>query len=101
MSWCGGFLLFQTKIEDIKKKKESEADLMLRTQFKMEMLIFTQDKMYMDGLNKLKVKEEEAERQMYGVACPSSQSLYDHSDLESCLLELRRHLKSYYRVSGF
>lgn len=101
MSWCDGFLLFQTKIENIKQVKESETESMLRTQFKMEKIIYTQDSMYKNNLHMLKIMEEEEERQKFGVACLPSQRLYDHSDSEGTLEELTRHLKSYYCVSGY
>lgn len=74
---------------------------MLKTQFKMEVMIYTQDCMYKDSLHTLKIREEEEERQIHGVACPPSHRLYDHSDNEATLEELIRHLKSYYSVSGY
>lgn len=102
---CDGSLLFlQTKIECIKQVKESEAETMLRTQFKMELIIYTQDSMYSDTLSTLKVKEEEGERQKVGILPNSysiSCSLYNHSNNRATLEELMRHLKSYYSVSGY
>ncbi|XP_053471131.1 interferon-induced GTP-binding protein Mx2 isoform X1 [Ictalurus furcatus] len=92
------YKIAKTKIENIKQVKESETESMLRTQFKMEMMIYTQDSMYKNNLHMLKIMEEEEERQKFGVACPPSQRLYDHSDSEGTLEELTRHLKSYYCI---
>lgn len=86
-------LFLQTKIESIKQEKESEAESMLRTQFKMELIVYTQDSMYSDTLSILKQEEEE-----YPSA--TSCSLYNQSDNRATLEELMRHLKSYYSVSG-
>lgn len=72
---------------------------MLRTQFRMELMVYTQDSMYSDSLKKLKLKEEKAERQAHGVAYPRSGGLYSQSDIEDAMEELTRHLKSYYSVS--
>ncbi|XP_053471135.1 interferon-induced GTP-binding protein Mx1-like [Ictalurus furcatus] len=90
----------KTKIENIKQLKESEAELMLRTQFKMELMIYTQDSVYTNTLNMRNRTEEEDERQSHGVTRPPSNSLYNYSDTEDALEELTRHLKSYYSVSG-
>ncbi|XP_060791630.1 interferon-induced GTP-binding protein Mx1-like [Neoarius graeffei] len=90
----------KTMIENIKQVKESEAELMLRTQFKMELIIYTQDSMYKNSLHMLKNKEEEEQRQQFGVAFPPSHSLYDHLDDEATLEELMRHLKSYYNIAS-
>lgn len=75
---------------------------MLRTQFKMEMMIYTQDSMYKDSLRKLKNSEEEQERQTHGVASPPSHGLYDYyEDNEATLEELTCHLDTYFGVSRF
>lgn len=75
---------------------------MLRTQFKMEMMIYTQDRMYKDSLRMLKIKEEEQERQTYGVASPPSRGLYDYNeDNEATLEELACHLNTYFGVSRY
>ncbi|KAI5616072.1 interferon-induced GTP-binding protein MxA [Silurus asotus] len=90
----------KTKIENIRQIKGSEAESMLRTQFKMELMIYTQDSMYKDNLQLLKIKEEEEERKNFGVARPPSKGLYDHSDNEATLEELACHLRSYYSLVG-
>ncbi|GAA6079162.1 interferon-induced GTP-binding protein Mx1-like, partial [Tachysurus ichikawai] len=99
MSWCEGFLFFQTKIENIKQAKESEAQSLLRTQFKMELMICTQDSIYKDTLCMLRSQEEEEERITHGVAPPASHSLYNLSNSEGTREELMRHLKTYYMIS--
>ncbi|XP_060716118.1 interferon-induced GTP-binding protein Mx1-like [Tachysurus vachellii] len=82
------------KIENIKQVKESEAESLLRTQFKMELMICTQDSIYKDTL--YTVQEGEAEKKKLGVPCPASHNLTDHTD---GVEELMRHLKSYYMIS--
>ncbi|XP_053471503.1 interferon-induced GTP-binding protein MxA [Ictalurus furcatus] len=92
----------KTKIECIKQVKELEAETMLRTQFKMELIIYTQDSMYSDTLSTLKLEEEEGERQKvilpnsFSISC----SLYNHSNNRATLEELMRHLKSYYSIAS-
>lgn len=102
--WCHGSLLFlQTKIENIKQAKESEAESMLRTQFKMELIVYTQDGMYSDTLRALKLEEEEEEQKTQKVCTPHlvSFGMYNVLDNRATLQELMRHLKSYYSVSGY
>ncbi|KAF4074957.1 hypothetical protein AMELA_G00229270 [Ameiurus melas] len=87
-----------TKIENIKQLKESEAETMLKTQFKMELMIYTQYSVYTNTLNMWNRTEEEVERQSHNVARPPSNSLYKYSDTESTLKALKHHLKSYYSI---
>ncbi|KAK1901770.1 Interferon-induced GTP-binding protein Mx [Dissostichus eleginoides] len=47
------------KIEAITKEKEAAAESMLRTQFKMEMIVYTQDSTYSKKLGKRKREEEQ------------------------------------------
>lgn len=102
MWWHDGSLLFlQTKIECIKQVKESEAETMLRTQFKMELIIYTQDSMYSDTLSALRLEEDEEPHNMSPIPRIVSCSLYNHSDNRATLEELMRHLKSYYSVSAY
>ncbi|KAM9454734.1 interferon-induced GTP-binding protein Mx1-like [Clarias gariepinus] len=74
------------KIIDIKKKKESEAELMLRTQFKMELMIYTQDDSIYGEM--LKEKEEEEERRAHS------------SDIKDTLKKLTNQIKSYYSIAN-
>ncbi|KAG7315626.1 hypothetical protein KOW79_020492 [Hemibagrus wyckioides] len=46
----------KNKIENIKQVKESEAESILRTQFKMELMISTQDSIYKEALYKISTK---------------------------------------------
>ncbi|XP_053505852.1 interferon-induced GTP-binding protein Mx1-like [Ictalurus furcatus] len=90
----------KTKIENIKQLKESEAESMLKTQFNMELMIYTQDSVYTNILNMLKRMEEEDERQSHGVARPPCNSLYNRSDTEATLEDLTHYLKSYYSIAS-
>ncbi|KAK3510921.1 hypothetical protein QTP70_027108 [Hemibagrus guttatus] len=88
------------KIENIKQINESEAESMLKTQFKMELMIWSQDSIYKDTLCMQKNQEEEEERKNFGVPRHASHNLYDYSDREAALEELMRHLKTYYFISS-
>ncbi|XP_053505846.1 interferon-induced GTP-binding protein Mx1-like isoform X2 [Ictalurus furcatus] len=90
----------KTKIENIKQLKESEAESMLKTQFNMELMIYSQDSVYTNILNMLKRMEEEDERQSHGVARPPCNSLYNRSDTEATLEDLTHYLKSYYSIAS-
>ncbi|XP_053505840.1 interferon-induced GTP-binding protein Mx1-like isoform X2 [Ictalurus furcatus] len=90
----------KTKIENINQLKESEAESMLKTQFNMELMIYTQDSVYTNILNMLKRMEEEDERQSHGVARPPCNSLYNRSDTEATLEDLTHYLKSYYSIAS-
>ncbi|XP_053544499.1 interferon-induced GTP-binding protein Mx1-like isoform X2 [Ictalurus punctatus] len=92
--------LTKTKIENIKQLKESEAESMLKTQFNMELMIYTQDSVYTNILNMLKHMEEEDERQSHGMARPPCNSLYNRSDTEATLEDLTHYLKSYYSIAS-
>lgn len=74
---------------------------MLRTQFKMELMVYTQDSIYIATLCLMKTMEEENERKKHGVAQTASHSLFDYSDRGAALEELKRHLKTYYSVSCY
>ncbi|TSK17737.1 Interferon-induced GTP-binding protein Mx1 [Bagarius yarrelli] len=71
----------KTKIEQVKQKKESEAESLLRTQFKMELMIYTEDSKYKDTLAIQGLRKIEKEER------------------ENLLEELMHHLKSYYNIS--
>ncbi|KAB5523263.1 hypothetical protein PHYPO_G00150480 [Pangasianodon hypophthalmus] len=90
----------KTKIENIKQAKESEAESMLRTQFKMELIVYTQDHMYSDTLSTVKLEEEEEGKQKICIPRIASCSLYNQSDNRATLEELMRHLKSYYSIAS-
>uniref|UniRef100_A0A8C9YQ37 Interferon-induced GTP-binding protein Mx n=1 Tax=Sander lucioperca TaxID=283035 RepID=A0A8C9YQ37_SANLU len=68
----------QMKIEAIRKERETAAESMLRTQFKMELIVYTQDSTYSKKLGKRKREDEHG----------------------ATLKEMIKHLKSYYQIAG-
>uniref|UniRef100_A0A8C8HV29 Interferon-induced GTP-binding protein Mx n=1 Tax=Oncorhynchus tshawytscha TaxID=74940 RepID=A0A8C8HV29_ONCTS len=76
----------KTKIETIKQEKESTAESTLRTQFKMELIVYTQDSTYSYSLRKRKREEEE--------------STVNGPDTHATLREMMLHLKSYYHIAS-
>ncbi|KAL6481073.1 hypothetical protein MHYP_G00091530 [Metynnis hypsauchen] len=92
----------KTLIDDIKQEKEAEAETMLRTQFKMEQIVYTQDSMYSQSLSAMRhdegdedEDEEYAKSRINGFA---SVSLISNTDNHATLQEMMRHLKSYYNI---
>uniref|UniRef100_A0A672M9W7 Interferon-induced GTP-binding protein MxA-like n=1 Tax=Sinocyclocheilus grahami TaxID=75366 RepID=A0A672M9W7_SINGR len=65
----------KTKIEAIKQDKESQAESMLRTQFKMELIVYSQDGTYSQNEN----------------ICTGSRAT---------LREMKLHLESYYKIAS-
>ncbi|XP_076879385.1 interferon-induced GTP-binding protein Mx3-like [Brachyhypopomus gauderio] len=93
----------KTRIESIKQVKESEAESMLRTQFKMELIVYTQDSMYSQSLTSLRQEEEEEEKpQKCQARRPvfTISSLFSDTNNDATLQELMRHLKSYYSIAS-
>ncbi|XP_061583827.1 interferon-induced GTP-binding protein Mx-like [Cololabis saira] len=86
----------KAKIEAIKQEKEAAAESMLRTQFKMELLVYSQDRTYSNSLSESKKEEEEQE----GVSLNSTSSIVYSRDNYATLQELMVHLKSYYKIAG-
>lgn len=78
----------QVNIENVRKAKELKAESMVRTQFKMESLVYTQDSRYSKKLGKRKRAELD-------VALNGSLVV----DSKGTLREMMQHLKSYYKVS--
>ncbi|XP_075952176.1 interferon-induced GTP-binding protein Mx-like [Anarhichas minor] len=76
----------QNKIEAVRKEKETAAESMLRTQFEMEIIVYTQDSTYSKKLGKRKREDEQY--------CTLS------SDSGATLREMIKHLKSYYKIAG-
>lgn len=76
---------------------------MLRTQIKMELVVYTQDSTYSHSLSALK-REEDREEGEHGQTSHRISvfglTLISNSDNHATLQELMRHLKSYYSVSG-
>lgn len=69
---------------------------MLRTQFKMELLVYSQDKTYSNSLSESKREEQSEEDEDY-----SERSIVYSLDNYATLQELMVHLKSYYKVLFF
>ncbi|XP_056294404.1 interferon-induced GTP-binding protein Mx-like [Pseudoliparis swirei] len=82
----------KTKIEAIKQEKESTAESMLRTQFKMELLVYSQDRTYSNSLSDRK-KEEEDEDDF-------QKSIVYRMDNRATIQELMLHLQSYYKIAS-
>uniref|UniRef100_A0A4W4GTS8 Interferon-inducible Mx protein n=1 Tax=Electrophorus electricus TaxID=8005 RepID=A0A4W4GTS8_ELEEL len=88
----------KSRIESIKQVKESEAETMLRTQFRMELIVYTQDSMYSQSLTSLRL-EEDKDTGGRKFALPNP-SLFFSTNNEATLQELMRHLKSYYSIAS-
>lgn len=88
------------RIETIRKEKEIAAELMLKTQFKMESIVYTQDSTYSKILGKRK-REDEQERvtSFSALVNKSTNSNVNSNDNSATLKEMTKHLKSYYQVS--
>lgn len=88
----------KNKIECIREEKESIAEAMLRTQFKMELIVYTQDRTYSCSLTERKREEDEEEerRPKYH----KQRSIVYYTDNRATLQELMLHLKSYYQIAS-
>lgn len=75
------------RIESVRKEKELKAEAMVKTQFEMESLVYTQDTRYSKKLGKRKREDLDVNLALNG---PSAQGT---------LREMVKHLKSYYKVS--
>ncbi|KAI1885204.1 hypothetical protein AGOR_G00217770 [Albula goreensis] len=84
----------KTKLEAIKQEKESTAESMLRTQFKMELIVYTQDSTYSYNL------EEEKQSKATERAVMNTSSLVYSTDYHATLQEMTSHLKAYYRIAS-
>uniref|UniRef100_A0A3Q3VJA8 Interferon-induced GTP-binding protein Mx n=1 Tax=Mola mola TaxID=94237 RepID=A0A3Q3VJA8_MOLML len=89
----------KAKIETIKQKRESVAESMLRTQFKMEMLVYAQDRTYSNSLSDRK-REENEEKDIRPPTKIQSKSFMFSRDNHATLQELMLHLKSYYTIAS-
>lgn len=78
------------KIESVRKEKELKAESMVRTQFKMESLVYTQDTRYSKKLGKRKREDLDTTLAINGCSAVDS---------KGTLREMVKHLKSYYKVS--
>lgn len=88
------------KIETIRKEKEIAAELMLKTQFKMESIVYTQDSTYSTILGKRKREDEQEHGTSFATLVnKSTNSNVNSNDNSATLKEMTKHLKSYYQVS--
>uniref|UniRef100_A0A3P8PUU5 Interferon-induced GTP-binding protein Mx n=1 Tax=Astatotilapia calliptera TaxID=8154 RepID=A0A3P8PUU5_ASTCA len=78
------------KIEDIRTKREAEAEAILRMQFQMELIVYTQDTTYSQMLAKRKREDKEE----------AVNSLVNNNSSGATLKEMLKHLKSYYQIAG-
>ncbi|RXN18992.1 interferon-induced GTP-binding -like protein [Labeo rohita] len=87
----------KTKIEAIKQDKESLAESMLRTQFKMELIVYSQDGTYSQSLKdaKDKLEEEEERKPKFHFG-----SVDNGTDSSATLRGMRLHLESYYMIAS-
>ncbi|XP_070693648.1 interferon-induced GTP-binding protein Mx-like [Pempheris klunzingeri] len=85
------------KIESIKQQKEITAESTLRTQFKMELLVYAQDRTYSNSLSERKREEEEEDRR---IQHPQILGFVYRMDNHATLQELTLHLKSYYKIAS-
>ncbi|KAM8756298.1 uncharacterized protein AB9X84_009540 [Acanthopagrus schlegelii] len=100
----------KAKIEAIKQEKESTAESMLRTQFKMELLVYSQDRTYSSSLSDCKREEDEEEEERekrnshpHLKKAPMSISQWtigNRKDNHATLKELMLHLKSYHKIAS-
>ncbi|XP_056130971.1 interferon-induced GTP-binding protein Mx3-like [Lampris incognitus] len=80
----------KTNIEAIRKEKESTAESMLRTQFKMELVVYTQDSTYSTNLKKRKREDDDILGHLAHI----------YNDNGATLKEMMIHLKSYYQIAS-
>uniref|UniRef100_A0A8C1D2K3 Uncharacterized protein n=1 Tax=Cyprinus carpio carpio TaxID=630221 RepID=A0A8C1D2K3_CYPCA len=92
----------KTKIEAIKQDKERLAESMLRTQFKMELIVYSQDGTYSQSLKHAKDKLEEAENAKLALKMKKSSIVSVDVDTgnHATLREMRLHLESYYMIAS-
>uniref|UniRef100_A0A669BQZ8 Interferon-induced GTP-binding protein Mx n=1 Tax=Oreochromis niloticus TaxID=8128 RepID=A0A669BQZ8_ORENI len=86
----------KAKIEAIKQNKEATAESMLRTQIRMELLVYSQDRTYSNSLSESKEEDEEEENNHRGKLRKPVYIKDNHATLQ----ELMLHLKSYYKIAG-
>uniref|UniRef100_A0A672Z8A8 Interferon-induced GTP-binding protein Mx n=1 Tax=Sphaeramia orbicularis TaxID=375764 RepID=A0A672Z8A8_9TELE len=79
------------QIEAISQEKKTIAESMLRTQFKMESIVYTQDSRYSKKLGKRKREED---------ALKGFNHIRAEGDTSATLKEMMKHLKSYYQIAG-
>ncbi|KAL3977917.1 C-terminal binding protein [Sarotherodon galilaeus] len=88
------------KIEDIRTKREAEAEAILRMQFQMELIVYTQDTTYSKMLAKRKREDEEEAVNSLGLLAKSQSKTVNNNSSGATLKEMLKHLKSYYQIAG-
>ncbi|KAL7407885.1 hypothetical protein ABVT39_015150 [Epinephelus coioides] len=86
-----------TRIETIMRDTESSAESMLRTQFKMELIVSSQDRINSSSLSER--KREEDEDKWKGTDSHKGRSIVYNMDNHATLQELVLHIKSYYQIA--
>nr|WLR81518.1 interferon-induced GTP-binding protein Mx3 [Andrias davidianus] len=84
----------RNKIEDMRQKQEEEAEYMIRTQFKMEQLVHSQDKLYCVDLQKIsqEVAQTNAESEFHFHVV----SLPPINTSQLSIKEMSRYLQAYF-----
>nr|XP_057933695.1 interferon-induced GTP-binding protein Mx-like [Doryrhamphus excisus] len=82
----------KTKIEAIKQEKESTAETLLRNQFKMELMVYTQDRTYSNTYNENRSGEWREDEEQVVEENPL--------DCYATLQQLKIHLRSYYKIAS-
>ncbi|XP_051803822.1 zinc finger and BTB domain-containing protein 49 isoform X2 [Acanthochromis polyacanthus] len=89
------------KIESSINEKEAVAESMLRTQFKMEMIVYTQDTTYSKKLGKRKRAEEQSNASYKPTHHLGFGTIVNvNNDSGASLKEMMNHLKSYFQIAG-
>lgn len=76
---------------------EKDAEKLLRIQFQMEMLVYTQDATYSSSLEESKEEEQEENNHKKGFKGDFLGLMYAR-DNQATMEELMLHIKSYYKV---
>ncbi|XP_010288871.1 PREDICTED: interferon-induced GTP-binding protein Mx1 [Phaethon lepturus] len=75
----------KTRIEDIREKQAAKAESLIRTQFKMERIVYCQDDLYINDLNSVKAEDKGKELQVGSI-----------SKEPSFVQEMISHTKAYF-----
>lgn len=76
---------------------EKDAEKLLRIQFQMEMLVYTQDTTYSSSLEERKEEEQEEKNLKKGFNGFNVGLMYTRTN-QATMAELMLHIKSYYKV---
>ncbi|KAM8814845.1 interferon-induced GTP-binding protein Mx1 [Rhynchonycteris naso] len=81
----------KSKVEDIRLEQEKEAERAIRLHFQMEQIVYCQDHVYQNSLNKIREKEIEEKKNTPNYQVPKHQSSH------ACLDEIFQHLMAYHK----